>query len=149
MRPFSKEFQGFVRRQPDPFANPVGGAIREVTEAVFEALLADEWDGGRFARELDQVVRIGAVQDIAPSQAAGFTLAFKGALRQALGAEAASNGMGPALQEAEARLDAVALQAFDLYLACREKIYELRVHDIKRGVRAFIEPTSERQFQPQ
>ena len=116
----------FLKQKKDRFANPVGSTVRQAVEELFEALTQDA-EPEQTPEALDQMIRIKAVQDFSPSQALAFILELKAATREVLG------GSGPAdeLLAFESRIDKMALMAFDVYVACREKIYELKANEAR------------------
>ena len=124
----------FLKRQQDPFANPVGQATLQSLQAVFE-LLYKEPDHDAVINALDSVIRIRAVQSFSPSQAVGFIFDLKNLIFE--------KSKAPALSEAqravvEHRIDQFALAAFDLYMQCREKIFEIRAGEMReRTYKAF------------
>ena len=123
----------FLKRENNPFANPVGHSLSEGTAALFDALV----DGGGADRDkvfgiLDRVIRIRAVQEFTPSQAVSFLFVLKEAIREELGAQAQEEPIARALSAVESRIDDFALMAFDVYTTCREKIYELRQKELKK-----------------
>jgi hypothetical protein len=133
VRSYAPDTAAFLRSQKDPFANPVGNQTRTALEALFDEL-AGEMDAAGIARSLDPIMRIRAVQSLAPSHAVAFVFALKGILREVLGTRAAV----AALAELDARIDAVGLAAFDVYMACREQIMELKANETRNRVfRAF------------
>src|SRR3990172_2646762 len=66
----------FLAKEPDPFRNPVGQALKEALPALFDELLG-AMDAGRLAPLLDGIVRIRAVQDFSPSQPVPFLFLLK------------------------------------------------------------------------
>ena len=79
---------------------------------------------------IDGIVRIRAVQEFTPSAAVGFVYTLRGILRE----ELADAALDPAGQAAlENGVDRLALVAFDVYMQCREKIFEIRVREIKES----------------
>jgi hypothetical protein len=83
-------------------------------------------DAASAARALEGVVRIRAVQNFSASEAVGFVLLLKPALRAELPA-------GPEIEaDLDRRIDQIALAAFDLYARCREQIYEVRLREAGR-----------------
>jgi hypothetical protein len=48
-----------------------------------------------------------------------------------LESKAPINGLSGELQAFENRIDDIALLAFDIYSQCRQKIYEIRVNEVK------------------
>jgi len=91
---------------------------------------------------LDEVVRIRAIQKFSPSQALAFIFLLKRAIRVEWSG-AASGSMAKdrisELEDLDTRIDRTALQAFDVYLGYRKRVYELRVNEVKRSVAGLIE----------
>ncbi len=57
---------------------------------------------------------------------------LKNVVRQELGSEAlAQQGIAEELVTFESAVDDLALYAFDLYMKCREKIYELKANEAR------------------
>ena len=114
-----------LRKGKDRFRNPAGDAIRRGTEGVLDGLIRGA-PRDEIADALDAIVRLRAVQEFAPAQAVAFVFGLKPAVRAALGPEG-EQGEAAALAEIDGAVDALALTAFDLYAACREKILEIRL----------------------
>ena len=49
-----------------------------------------------------------------------------------LGKEIRENHLQDQVLLLDSRIDALALRAFDVYMGCREQVYELRVNEVKR-----------------
>lgn len=113
----------FLKSQKDPFANPVGQTTYQSLEALVDALATG---AGRdvMAKALDPILRIRAVQNFTPSKATGFIFSLKRIIRQHLAH--AGRGAGMEMDDLDRRIDDMAMTAFDIYMACREKIYELK-----------------------
>ncbi len=124
----------YFKRTKDAFQNPVGHTIHREMKAVFDELLTG-LDRERVSPFVDRIVRIRAVQDYAPSQAVGFVLGLKQVVRKALAKEleaaAGARGLLDQLTDFESRVDELALIAFDIYMACRQKIYEIQAQEVK------------------
>ncbi len=120
----------FLKKQNDQFANPVGFTIAEGTEAIFDALLRGA-DAEKCAPFLDSIIRIRAVQEGSPSRALVFIFLLKGIIREVLGPAAQEIPVAEELIELESRVDAIALRAFDNFIKCREKIYELKANETR------------------
>ncbi|MDO5674855.1 MAG: RsbRD N-terminal domain-containing protein [bacterium] len=129
---------GFFIKSQDLFANPVGMQVRSGLAAVFE-LLCEEANQEAFARPLDQVVRIRAVQDFSASQAVVPFLELKWVVKEVLGADAQSGPLAGQLNEFDCAVERVALMAFDLYCRCREQLYLNRIHELKSGRAMFTD----------
>ena len=117
----------FLSREKDRFRNPLGATIRDELAAIVDVLL----DGGgaeAVAGPLDAIVRVRAVQGFAPAEALGFVFQLKRAVAELVGRDAAAAAAAELL-ELHARIDELALQAFAIYVGCRERIFELRARE--------------------
>ncbi|MGE5841939.1 MAG: RsbRD N-terminal domain-containing protein [Deltaproteobacteria bacterium] len=124
----------FLREQKDRFANPVGTAMSRAVEALYQELLHG-MDGEKLNASLDEVVRIRAVQEFSPSRAMIFVFLLKKVLREELYQELKENAAAwEELLALESRVDEMALRGFDLYMNCREKVYEIRAKEAKNHV---------------
>jgi RsbT co-antagonist protein rsbRD N-terminal domain len=115
----------FLTHEPDPFRNPVGTALREGIPILVSELFGD-MDADTISRALEGIVRIRAVQNFSASQAVGFVFILKTAWRAEM--SAASEGE----VDLDHRIDEIALTAFDLFMRCREQIYEVRLREDRR-----------------
>ncbi len=134
----------FLTREKDPFHNPVGCMLREGLSALFDGLVGD-WNTAALTAVLDGIVRIRAVQDFTASQAVAFVFLLKQVVREELKSDI---GLYPSdLRVLEARIDELALLAFDLFMQCRQRINEIRANEARRRVslleRAFQTGSSE------
>jgi len=120
----------FLAGQRDRFANPVGHAIREAASVIVGALWHDT-PGPAVDEALDRIVRIRSVQDLSPSEAVGFVFLLKDVLEET--STDGSGLSGPAgKRQLERRIDALALRAFDIFMGCREQLFEVRLHERDR-----------------
>ncbi len=119
----------FLKSQRDPFSNPVGNTIRQGIDDLFNELIGDS-PIYRLTNFLDNIIRIRAVQDFTPSQAVSFIFGLKDILRRELRDEL-RNGLSQEYMDFEKRIDSLALLSFDLFIQCREKIYELKAKEVK------------------
>ncbi len=137
---YAAETGAFLSRKKDRFGNPVGHALRGGTEAVFGALLNDS-SPEQICHHLDEIIRVRAIQDFSPSEAVAFVFSLKGAVRSELQLE--KKDYDPSLLAElagfESQVDQVALFAFDVYVKCREQVFELRINEVKRNVGAILE----------
>ncbi|MFN3395921.1 MAG: RsbRD N-terminal domain-containing protein [Thermodesulfovibrionales bacterium] len=119
----------FLKSQKDPFSNPVGNTIRQGIEDLFNELIGDS-PIFELSPVMDNIIRIRAVQDFTPSQAVFFIFGLKDILRREL-KEELKNGLSQEYMDFEKRIDNLALLSFDLFIQCREKIYELKAKEVK------------------
>jgi hypothetical protein len=120
----------FLKRNKDLFSNPVGGYLTKGLAGLFDQLLTG-MDREAVRTLLDPIVRVRAVQNFTPSQATAFVLVIKKIVRTHLKSELKKSRVMNDLLEFEAQVDAMSLFAFDIYMECREKIYELKANEEK------------------
>lgn len=131
---YPPETSNLLKNEKNRFTNPVGYAISDGIEGLLRGLL-DEMDSKADdirAPFLDNIIRIRAVQDFTPSQAISFIFLLKNVIREELKTKIHENGIAKELFTLESRIDGLALLSFDIYMKCREKIYELRVNELKK-----------------
>jgi hypothetical protein len=138
---YAGDAQRFLRKEKDPFANPVGRTISEAVTVLYDELLKGEGTEN-VSTALDKIIRIRAVQDLKPSQAIGFIIQLKGIIGAELKADARENGLSEEIQEIENTIDNMALLAFDIYTQCRQKIYEIRVNEVQGQISGLLRRAS-------
>ena len=127
----------FFKNKKDPFSNPVGRTTFQSLEALLDQLL-NEIDYDKTASILDPMIRIRAVQDFSPSQATAVFFKLKDIVREVLGKDVRESQMINDLLNFESKIDEISLIAFDIYMKCREKIYELKANEVRsRSFKAF------------
>ncbi len=127
----------FLKSQKNRFANPVGSTILEGIEGIFNEILQQDVDSDRISTFLDNIIRIRAVQNFDPSRALAFIFILKKVIREELDNvpelnSGQENKISEELLEFESQIDGLALIAFDIYMKCREKIYEIKANEVKR-----------------
>lgn len=121
----------FLKKQKAQFTNPVGYTLSEGLEGLFEALLKGMIPD-TVSSFLDSIVRIRAIQDFKPSEAVAFIFLLKKIVRQELESEVLKQqGMNEELAVFDSSVDDLALYSFDIYITCREKIYELKANEAR------------------
>jgi hypothetical protein len=127
---YPAETAKFLKSQKDRFSNPVGQAILSGVEGIFGEL-RNGMNAERITPFLDNIVRVRAIQDFTASQAVAFVFLLKQVIRKQLEAELRENDLSPELYALDSRIDALGLLAFDIYMKCREKIYELKSDELR------------------
>jgi len=127
---YPAESQRFLKKQTNRFANPVGHTISKEIEAIYDELCT-EINVERVSPFLDRVIRIRAIQDFSPSQAISFIFLLKKVIREVLEDESFEGDMAEELVRLDDKIDHLAMISFDIYMKCREKIYELRANEVK------------------
>ena len=120
----------FLKRQKDPFANPVGRTISKSLEGLFNELLK-EMDYEIITSFLDPIIRIRAIQNFSPSQAVSFIFLLKKAVRENTKKEVPEEQLFNELLLFESKIDQLVMIAFNLYMQCREKIYDLKANEMR------------------
>ena len=127
---YQEETRGPLRRQNAPFTNPVGFNTRQGLEGLFDGLLTGMMPS-ETSRFLDGIVRIRAVQNFAPSEALRFILQLKAVVRNNLAKAQQESSLEGELVLFESSIDDLALFAFDLYMQCRETIYDIKAKEAR------------------
>jgi len=120
----------FLRRERDQFINPVGYTISREIGVLFEELVGG-MDMDRISSSLENIIKIRSVQDFSPSEGVGFVLLLKKTIREKLGGEISDARIFEEWSTLESKIDTMALLAFDIYMKCREKIFEIKVNEVK------------------
>jgi hypothetical protein len=123
-----------MKSKEERFANPVAYAAKDALEGIYISLYED-FDSAGIRPLLDDIIRIRAVQEFCPSVALAFIPGLKKIVRETL---RISNGSGPSadglhdeLALLDERIDSLTLLAFDIYMQCKEKLYEIRANETR------------------
>lgn len=123
---------GFFTKERDKFANPVGGNIREALDKLF-LMLSKGADSKEFTKPLEQLMSIRSVQDFTPSQAIAPLNAVKHITREVFEADKERKHLVAELYDFEFAVDLAVLSAFDIYMHYRERLYQVRINEIRSG----------------
>jgi hypothetical protein len=123
---------GFFVKEHDKFANPVGGNIREALGTLFQ-LISKGADSKEFTPSLEQIMSIRSVQEFTPSQAIAPLNAVKHITREVFAADKERKHLVDELYDFEFAVDLALLAAFDIYMQYRERLYQVRINEIKSG----------------
>jgi hypothetical protein len=129
---YPNETVKFLQRTAGQFANPVGHSVYQGLEVLYDGL-AQGIEARALTTAIDKIIRIRAVQDLPAAQAVAFVFQFKQILRQEL-LKRADNPQQE-LAGIESAIDALALEVFAVYSACREQLYQIRLAEIKKRQR--------------
>lgn len=131
MASYPNDNSGFLMNQSDRFSNPVGYTFSTGVAGILDVIAKGE-DFGESLSFLEDIIRVRAVQDFTPAKAVAFIFQLKTIVREELLKEIRQNQVYIDLMEFESKIDDLALAAFDIYVKCREQIYELRTDELKR-----------------
>ena len=127
---YPSDSSGFLKNKNRQFTNPVGYTIFQGLEDLLDELLQKrEMDVEKVSSVLESIIRIRAVQDVTPSRALTFIFRLKNVLREEL--ESAGSTPPEEIDALESRIDSMALISFDLFMKCREKIYDLKANELR------------------
>ncbi|MEE9566624.1 MAG: RsbRD N-terminal domain-containing protein [Desulfobacteria bacterium] len=127
---YPEQGQNFLRHQKDDIANPVGCTISEGIESIYDELLKES-ESDQISLFLDNIIRVRAIQDFAPSQAVSFIFGLKDIIREVLESEIRQGKISEELIAFESKIDGLALLCFDIYNQCRQKIFQIRVNEVR------------------
>jgi hypothetical protein len=127
---YADETSKFLKTQKNQFSNPVGYTISFNAERIFDELVSNQ-NLEDIKSYLEEIIKIRAIQEYTPSQAVSFVLDLKRIVRLKLNADIDNPEIRIELGNFELILDNIILLAFDIYQSCREKLYQIRVNEIK------------------
>jgi hypothetical protein len=130
---YAPDTAAFVKGQKDPFANPVGSTTIKSIRFLLEQLLEDA-NHQALSDGLDSIIRIRAVQNFTPSQATAFIFSLKTILRNTLKKELQDIQLAKEFLAFESKIDELCLLAFDVYMACREKVYQIGANETRNTI---------------
>jgi hypothetical protein len=126
------------RKVQDQFANPIGHALSTGLPELLAVVLAGGEPGPKALAALEGIVRIRSIHDLTPSRAVAFPYHLRRAIREELAAELANGAFSEELARIDARIEQLALLAFDAYVALREQMFRLRQEELKRSVASIL-----------
>ena len=120
----------FYGGDADRISNPVGQTILPALDQLLDGILRD---AGReeLLPPLDDVVRVRAVQMFSPSEAVCFVTDLKELLREEGAKVSGVEAGGEPWRRLEERIDSRQLVAFDIYMKCRETLYDIRAREMR------------------
>ena len=145
---YVQDASALFARQKDQFANPVGHSLREGTLAIFEALLNGR-DAEKIRQHLGEIIKIRAVQQFSASSALCFIFRLKDIVREEVAEILKDAEILSEYLLFERKVDEVALTAFEVYLECREQLFEIRASEMKRSVSWVVNKLNERENAPE
>jgi len=126
------ESSDFFKKEKDQFANPIGGNVRVALGELLPLLIKG---AGRSEYEpaIERIVSIRAVQQFTPAQAVSPLNAVKHITREIFGADSERKHLNGELYDFDFAVDIALLAAFDIYMQFRERVYSVRINEIKSG----------------
>lgn len=131
-----------LKKNKNQFANPLLHIISKNLELLFNQLL-EGIDNKTAAPILENIIRVKAVQDFSPSQGISFIFDLKQVIREYLSNEPFVVKLWEELLTIESQIDTLALLSFDIYARCREKLFEIKINEIRNQTHMLIRRVNE------
>jgi len=128
---YQKDTFRIFKKQKNQFANPIGHKTRVGLAELYDVVY-DESDDEVLTPDLQQFLKVRALQPISPSEAVAFVFVLK----DLVATECKKEGMDTLYTEFLAfcaRVDAAALAVFDIFAQSREQLLQARVNEIESG----------------
>jgi hypothetical protein len=122
----------FFKAEANRFRNPVSYQLTQGIEGIYNAL-AEGKDPEEIRSFLEEIIRIRAVQEMPPSEAVSFFAILKKIVREELNGETVDG-----LSRFDSKLDKLTFMSFDVYMNYREKLFKLKVNDVKNRVSGLL-----------
>jgi len=117
-------------RKKSGFANPVGQTTFQGIQDIFDGLLLDA-EPTEIEPFLDSIIRVRAVQNFSPSEAVDFIYQLKKIIREEISASFKDAEIRGELESLDSRIDSLALLSFDIFMKCREKLYDIKANELR------------------
>jgi len=127
---YPAEAVNFLQSKKNQFSNPIGYIVTTNAGKILDELIND-CDIEKIKLSLEEIIKLRAVQSFSPSQAVYFLLDLKKAIRDELKNELAEKTISDELIKIEFLIDQVVLIGFDLYMESREKVFKIRINELK------------------
>lgn len=127
---YPEDFARFMSNQKDRFNNPVGYTIVNNAAPIYDAVCKNE-SPETVAASLEGIIKVRSVQDFSPSEALSFVVLLKQAVREELADDLDSVSIHRELMMFEDIVDRFTGFALDMYSRIRERIFEIKVNEIK------------------
>jgi hypothetical protein len=120
-----------AEKEADRFSNPLVYTISTALETILDELI-DGIHTTRSDEALEDVVKIRSLQSEKPSTALNFLFSLKKIFKDELNGAGGERDDFAEVEKLNSALDNLVLTGFDIFMKCRERIYEIRSNEIKR-----------------
>lgn len=139
LKSYAEEKRPFLQKKEHPFTNPIGSTIHEALTGILTEIIQGE-NLGRVKDSLEELIRLQAVQDFSPSQAISFLPSLKQIIRKELNTTNLIGAYQGEYDNIAILIDELTIQAFDIYMGCREKIFNLKIKELQRIIKVGSSP---------
>jgi len=137
IKTYPEEGAKFFSGSSNQFSNPVGHTFRNNIEKIFSILVEGD-DVSACTKDLDGILRIRAVQGFAPSVALSFLPALKEIVYREVN-KAGVGDVGDMLHDWNIRIDRLTMLGFDLYVSCREVLWQQKANQLYSRTHKLLE----------
>ena len=135
---YPKDSRKYIGRQNDQFGNPVGHTLNKDIEGIFNELLKGP-DDEKLSAYLENIIKVRAVQDFDAAGAVSFVFMLKSSVKDILKKELKDQKVLAEFIGFQDEVDRLALLAFTIYMASRERLYELRTREVTRRTERLLQ----------
>jgi hypothetical protein len=128
---YPPDASGFLAREKNSFANPVGCTIATKAECIL-AGLTEGRDTGAISVYLEPIIRIRAVQDFTPSQAVSFMADLKTVIANQIRTKISEETPGGEWEKLMTGIDRLHMQACETYAQMKEEIRVIRSDEVAK-----------------
>ena len=133
---YEPEMTRFLKKEKNQFSNPVRNTIINSLEKIYDGILQE--NDNRDQNDLEQIIKVRAVQDFSPSDALSFLFDLKRIIRSDITNRNLDEEFMKELFDLDERFESIYKRAFNIYNECRIKIHEIKIAEVKsRSERAF------------
>jgi hypothetical protein len=125
------------KTQKNQFANPVGHKVRIGLNELFD-VLCDTSDEEVLTPDLEELIKLRAVQEFSASDAVSFVFNLKKIVREELKKKDVASFYNEWLAF-DARIDAAVLVIFDMFMRSRDQVHRVRLNEFKKGRDAYTQ----------
>lgn len=135
---YAPETACFLKSQKNQFTNPVGYTFRDGMQKLLDEILQGV-DFVEIPPYLEDIVKIRAIQGFTPSQSLVFIFILKNIIAEELKDDLTPEIRREELPSINAKIDKIALLCFDIYVKCRERLYEIKVNEMRNLTSKYLE----------
>jgi hypothetical protein len=121
----------YLEKEKDPFLNPVKYIFTSALESIF-AYIFDGEELEAVYQNIEKLIKLLALNGPKASEALGPFVFFKHYINALFMSSFSLEEKMEEYNEIMNIFDNLLLKIFDMYVQCREKIYEVRINEIKR-----------------
>ena len=127
---YSSDGARFFKKEKDQFANPLGYNVEKGLSKTLRLLVDDALE--ELPTEMEQLIKLRAVQTFSPSDAISFVFSLKKIVIEVCGLKCIAK-CAKDWSSFEGRVDAFSLKIFDLYMKDRERLSQVKIDEYRRG----------------